>query len=53
MILRAQLEILLRHPEIFVTNEYDINPVLDYRRMKVTPLSSFLLQNTLCHRPTD
>merc|ERR1711879_265485 len=34
MILRAQLEILLRHPEIFVANEYDINPVLDYRRMK-------------------
>jgi hypothetical protein len=44
MILRAQLEILLRHPEIFVTNEYDINPVLDYRRMKVN--TSVLLSFT-------
>jgi CBS domain-containing protein len=34
LILRSQLEILLRHPEILVAHENDINSVLDYRSMK-------------------
>jgi len=34
MILRSQLEILLRHRELFVPNETDINPVFDYSSME-------------------
>lgn len=34
MILRSQLEILLRHPELFVVHESDVAPVMDYSRMK-------------------
>jgi hypothetical protein len=43
LILRSQLEILLRHPEILVAHENDINSVLDYRSMKV------LAHNTHTH----
>ncbi len=34
MILRSQLEILLRHPELFSNSELDMNKILDYHTMK-------------------